>query len=89
MRGDLVCVRLAGSDTGRSAGLDCLTVSGSVRRRLRRLPLRKSLGFPASWGAPDVPSEMSTTPITGGAFGPLAGHSGCEAAVRQRLVAPP
>jgi hypothetical protein len=54
MRGDLVCVRLAGSDTGRSAGLDCLTVSGSVRRRLRRLSLRKSLGFPASWGAPDV-----------------------------------
>ena len=45
MRGDLVCLRRTGSDTGRSGGVDCLAVSGPVRHRLRRLPLRQSLDF--------------------------------------------
>jgi hypothetical protein len=45
MRGDLVCLRRTGSDTGRSGGVDCLAVSGSVRHRLRRLSLRQSLDF--------------------------------------------
>jgi hypothetical protein len=71
MRGGLVCLRRTGSDTGRSGGLGCLAVSGSVRHRLRRLPLEQSLDS-SLMGSSGCPSEMLATLIKGGASEPLA-----------------